>query len=378
MNPPLWDDREWSPLPRLDGTVRADVCVVGLGGSGLAALEELAALGVSAVGVDAGAVGSGAAGRNGGFVLAGLAKFFHVAVQDFGADTAAAIYRLTADEIQRQAGELPGIIRLTGSLRLAADAAERADCRQHLAALRAAGFPAEAYAGPEGEGLLLPTDGVMQPLHRVRTLARRLRGDGARLYEDSPVKKLVPGAVVTAAGTVLCDSVVVAVDGRLEKIFPELSPRVRTARLQMLATAPAPEVDFPRPIYWRHGYEYWQQQPDRTVALGGFRDHALKAEWTAAAEPTALIQGRLEKFLRAHLRVKAPVTHRWAASVAYTADGLPVLEEVRSRVWAAGAYCGTGNIVGALSARGAARLACGQSSEWALLLAAARKHAAKS
>ena len=378
MNIPVWDDRAWTPLPRLTGTVRADVCVVGLGGSGLAALEELGALGVNAIGVDAAAVGAGAAGRNGGFVLAGLADFFHGNVADFGADTATAIYRLTVNEIQRQARELPGIIRLTGSLRIAADAAEREDCRKHLAALQYAGLAAEAYAGPEGEGILLPTDGVMQPLQRVRALAQRLRATGARLCENSPVRKIVPGSVVTDAGTVLCDTVVVAVDGRLEKIFPELSPRVRTARLQMLATAPAPEVDFPRPVYWRHGFEYWQQAPDRTVALGGFRDHALETEWTAESGPTEFIQGLLEKFLREHLKVRAPVTHRWAASVAYTQDGLPVLEEVRAKVWAVGAYCGTGNIVGALSARAAARLACGQASAWAELLAAARAHAAKS
>jgi hypothetical protein len=54
------------------------------------------------------------------------------------------------------------------------------------------------------------------------------------------------------------------------------------------------------------------------------------------------------------------------------------LEQVRDKVWAVGAYCGTGNIVGALSARAAARLACGQRAEWAELLATARAHAAKS
>ncbi|MDB6115559.1 MAG: puuB [Lacunisphaera sp.] len=372
MNSPLWDDRAWSPLPRLEGTVRADVCVVGLGGSGLAALAELAALGVSAVGLDARSVGAGAAGRNGGFVLAGLAKFFHETVEKFGRETAAALYRQTADEIQRQARELPGIIRLTGSLRLAADAAERADCEKHFAALRESGFAVERHAGPEGGGLLLPTDGVMQPLLRVRTLAGKLREGGARLHENSPVRKMVPGSVVTDAGAVRCDTVIVAVDGRLEKVFPELSPRVRTARLQMLATAPAPEVEFTRPCYWRHGYEYWQQQPDHTIALGGFRDHALETEWTTETEPTEFIQGLLEKFLRGHLKVKAPVTHRWAASVGYTTDGLPVLEQVREKVWAVGGYCGTGNIVGALSARAAARLACGQASEWAELLATAR------
>lgn len=378
MNLPIWEDRDWRPLPRLEGPVRADVCVIGLGGSGLAAMEELGALGVSAVGVEAGEVGAGAAGRNGGFVLAGLAKFFNETVVQFGETTASSLYRLTAREIHRQAEEMPDIIRLTGSLRIAADAAERADCQKHLAALRYCGFAAEAYAGPEGEGILLPTDGVMQPLRRVRAIARKLRQRDALLYEGSPVRKIVPGSVVTDRGTIFCDTVIVAVDGGLERIFPELSPRVRTARLQMLATAPAPEVSFPRPVYWRHGFEYWQQLPDRSIALGGFRDHALEAEWTHSAEPAEPIQGLLDQFLRGHLKVRAPVTHRWAASVAYTNDGLPVLEQVSDKVWAVGAYCGTGNIVGALSARAATRLACGQTAEWADLLAAARTHAAKS
>ncbi|MBI2516098.1 MAG: FAD-binding oxidoreductase [Opitutae bacterium] len=373
MNTPLWDDQAWAPLPRLEGAVRADVGVVGLGGSGLAALEELRALGVNAVGLDARAVGAGAAGRNGGFVLAGLAKFYHETVQQFGREIAAGIYRATAEEIQRQARELPGVIRLEGSLRLAADAAELEDCRAHLAALQADGFAAEWYRGPEGEGILLPTDGSMQPLARVRTQALRLRKAGALLYECSPVRKLLPGQIVTDAGVVHCDTILVAVDGRLEKIFPELAPRVRTARLQMLGTAPAPEVSFPRPVYWRHGYEYWQQRSDRSVALGGFRDHALEAEWTQDAEPTDYIQQLLEWFLRERLKVRAAVTHRWAASVAYTTDGLPVLEEVRPKTWAVGGYSGTGNIVGALCARAAARRACGAESGWAELLARAAK-----
>ena len=378
VNLPIWEDRDWRPLPRLEGPVRADVCVIGLGGSGLAAMEELGALGVSAVGVEAGQVGAGAAGRNGGFVLAGLARFFNEAVAQFGEPTASALYRATAREIQRQAEEMPEVIRLTGSLRLAADAAELADCQKHLGALRYCGFAAEPYAGPEGEGILLPTDGVMQPLRRVRAIARKLRQRDALLYEGSPVRKIVPGSVVTDKGTIFCETVIVAVDGRLEQIFPELSPRVRSARLQMLATGPAPEVSFTRPVYWRHGFEYWQQLPDGSIALGGFRDHGGEGEWTHSAEPTELIQGLLDGFLREHLKVLAPVTHRWAASVAYTTDGLPVLEQVRDNVWAVGGYCGTGNIVGALSARAAVRLACGQTAEWADLHTAARTTAAKS
>ena len=83
-------------------------------------------------------------------------------------------------------------------------------------------------------------------------------------------------------------------------------------------------MNFSRPVYYRQGYEYWQQLPDGSIALGGFRDHALEEEWTSDDLPTERIQGLLEKFLRDHLKVRAPVTHRWAASVGYTPDGLPI------------------------------------------------------
>lgn len=374
VNQPLWDDAPWTPSPPLAGTVRVDVAVVGLGGSGLAALEELAARGLVAVGLDAGPVGGGAAGRNGGFVLAGLAKFHHATVAQLGRELAAALHQATAAEIRRQAAEAPALFRLDGSLRLAAAAAELDDCRAHLAALRADGLAAEWYRGPEGEGLLLPDDGAFQPLARVRSVARDLRRRGIRLFEYSPARVIDGRRVETVAGTVACDRVVVAVDGRLESLFPaELAGRVRSARLQMLGTAPAPEVRFPRPVYWRHGYDYWQQLPGGEVVLGGFRDRAGDEEWTGSAEPTPRIQGLLEDFLRGPLGVRAPITHRWAASVGYTPDGLPLLEQVRPGVWITGGYNGTGNIVGALGGRAAAARAVGADTPWGALLDAARR-----
>ena len=72
VNLPVWADEPPLHLPQLAGKHEADACVVGLGGSGLAAVRELLALGCSVIGIDAGPVGGGAAGRNGGFLLAGL------------------------------------------------------------------------------------------------------------------------------------------------------------------------------------------------------------------------------------------------------------------------------------------------------------------
>lgn len=361
VNEPIWDDGEWAPLPALTTDVEADVCVIGLGGSGLACILELLARGRRVIGLDAGVVGGGAAGRNGGFLLAGAAPFYHDAVAAYGRDRARAMYRLTLAEIDRLAAELPGIVRIVGSLRIGLSAAERDDCAAQLAAMRDDDLPVEPYEGTEGMGLLMPADGVVQPLARCRTLARRAVAAGARLFEHSAAAlDAGDGRVRVGSAVVRCDQVVVAVDGRLDRVLPELASRVRTARLQMLATAPTPEVHYPRPVYARYGYEYWQQLPDGRVALGGFRDHGGDAEWTTEALPSDVIQDALEHFLRDQLGVTAPITHRWAGAVGYTRDALPVVEEVRPGVWAIGGYSGHGNVIGSLLGRAVARRVAGE------------------
>lgn len=40
--------------------------------------------------------------------------------------------------------------------------------------MKADNLEVEWYKGPEGEGLLVPTDGVMNPLTRVREMAKRV------------------------------------------------------------------------------------------------------------------------------------------------------------------------------------------------------------
>ena len=357
----MWDDEAWAALPALEGEVDADVCVVGLGGSGLSAVAEGLRLGASVVGVDAGPVAAGAAGRNGGFLLAGAADAHHRTVARLGRERAVALYRLTLEEIDRMATADPDLVRRTGSLRIAASSAEEADCERHLAALRDDDFNAERYDGPEGTGLLFPDDGATNPLARARRLAVAAGRDGARLFERSPVTALTGTSVTTDVGHVQCGHVVVAVDGGLEVLLPELAGRVRTARLQMLATAPTDEVLLPRPVYARWGYDYWQQLPDGRIALGGCRDKFADDEWTLDAAPTEPVQTALERILREQLRVTAPISHRWAASAGFARDLNPVLEEVRPGLFACGGYSGTGNVLGAVYGREAVRLALGAS-----------------
>lgn len=351
-NTPVWDDARWTPLPSLDGDAICGTCVIGLGGSGLTAIEELLARGEDVIALDATDVAAGAAGRNGGFLLAGAYDFYHDAVRLHGRERARAIYGATLGEIDRIAEAAPGTVRFVGSRRIAASAAEVDDCRLQMTAMHADGLACEWYEGDDGVGLTFPSDAAFNPLARCRILSKRALERGARLYARTAVTSIANGRVVTPTGTVTCRRVIVAVDGRLELLLPELVGRVRTARLQMLATAPTTERIVPCPMYYREGYEYWQQLPNGSIAIGGFRDKAGASEWSVDARPTEPVQSMLETFVREHLGVQAPITHRWAACAGYTETGLPIIEQVRRDVWGLGGYSGTGNVIGALAARG--------------------------
>jgi glycine/D-amino acid oxidase-like deaminating enzyme len=112
-------------------------------------------------------------------------------------------------------------------------------------------------------------------------------------------------------------------------------------------------------VYARYGYDYWQQLADGRVLLGGGRDQFEADEYTTNDEPSAALQAWLEQRLRERIGTRAPVTHRWAATVSYTPDDLPVVDTFGTGVWGVGGYSGTGNVVGALCARGAVRRALG-------------------
>lgn len=369
-----WDEHPdvtaWPGLPPLAGDVRADACVVGLGGSGLAAVAALVARGVSVVGVDAGRVATGAAGRNGGFLLGGPAAFLHQAVARWGADVAVPLYRATLAELSALEQVLGAdVIRRVGSIRLAglpgeprddqeaADrAADLADCGAHAAVLRQHGIAVRDYESPLGQGIYLPDDAAMNPVLRGIGLARLLAGRAA-LHEHTPVLRVDSGRVQTARGTVSAGVVVVAVDGRLETLLPQLAGRVRTARLQMLATAPVAPGRLPCPVYGRWGYDYAQQDATGRLYVGGGRDHFADQEWTADQQPTQPVQAYLDALAPRMAGGPVAVTHRWAASVGFTPDGRPLCTEVADRVVAVGGYNGTGNLVGPIAARAAVALA---------------------
>ncbi len=354
----VWDINVERPeFPQLKTNLEADLVVVGLGGSGLTALLHAAQRGLNVIGIDSDRIAAGAAGRNGGLLLAGIADFHHNVRKDLGTDRAKALYQHTLDEMDRIEATTPEAVSRIGALRIGEinrgeDPAELIDTYAHRDALLADGFPVKDYEGEQGIGILIPTDGTFHPAKRAVLLAKLATTAGAQIFTHSPAIKIESGLVTTDQGSIKAKHIVVAVDGNLGKVLPEISDQVQPTRLQMISTAPEIKIKMKYAVYVRQGWDYWQQLPDGRIAIGGGRDLALDQEATDVVEPTQIMRDYLERKLE-DLGVTAPIEHHWAAIVSYTNTGLPIVKEVQPGVWAVGAYCGTGNVVGALLARSA-------------------------
>ncbi len=355
---PYWLDEPYEPRPALSGDVDVEACVIGAGVGGLSCARRLAQRGIETLVLERDTVAGGASGRNGGFLLAGMAAFYPDARERLGADHARRTYARTLqaqDEIFELARELDvaDAVRRTGLLRVAASEEEADHVRRHVATLNVDGFPGRLVERDQlppalrhsfHNACLTDHDGALHPARWIRALGRAAEQAGARIHERTTVRAPVSAAEVTTdMGTVRARHVVVAADGALKALVPG-SP-VRTRRLHMVATEPLPERLVDCPVYARWGYEYFQQAPDGRLLAGGFSDLDAERSYTDRDEGSPEVWDRIERYLGEDLGVTAPVTHRWVGTVGYSEDGLPLVGE-RDGVYVAGGYSGHGNVLG--------------------------------
>jgi glycine/D-amino acid oxidase-like deaminating enzyme len=345
-----WLEEHADPLPRRRASGTVDAVVVGGGVTGCSCALTLAQRGLRVRLHEARTVAGGASGRNGGFALRGGAGAYDVSRSELGAARAGALWELTERTLDRLEALAGDAFRRVGSLRLAADDAERDALASEHAALREDGYAVEwldvlpppldrLFRG----AILHPCDGALQPARWVRRLAGHAADAGAEIVEGSPVE--VDGLDAP--------NVVVAADGLTSAVLPELAEAVWPVRGQVLVTERLEERLFERPHYARAGYDYWQQLTDGRLVVGGKRDASLESENTAVEATTQAIQERLEAFVVELLGRLPRITHRWAGVWGTTRDGLPLVGRVPGRdgVWVAGGYSGHGNVLG---------LACGE------------------
>lgn len=214
--------------PALKGTVKADVCVVGGGFSGLSTALSLAERGYSVVVLEGQRVGWGASGRNGGQLIAGISGEARLESQ-----LGAAGRRLLADIRYRGHALIEARVRRFG---IACDLKdgwmEVAARPRHMTAIRA--YVDERRRAGDGDGLEIvePADmgrvigsrlyhgamvdrrsGHLHPLNLCLGEARAAASLGVRIFEESEATQVQGGArpfAATAEGRVEAASVVLA------------------------------------------------------------------------------------------------------------------------------------------------------------------------
>ena len=176
--------------------------------------------------------------------------------------------------------------------------------------------PAEWYEGPEGVGLRWAT-GCSS---RWPGVDPRAPGGGGGAASSIRRRSGAGTEVRTPAGGVASGWVVAVTSGWSGS--SRAGGRVRTVRLQMLATAPT-DYPFPAPRLratdTNTGSSSGRQDRARRVPGSGWKGSEVRRR------PCQPVRVRSRRVPAEELGVDAPITHRWAASVGYTPDGLPIL-----------------------------------------------------
>lgn len=337
--------------------------------TGLSTAWRLARLGLAPLVLETNGPGAGATGRNAGFIATGTTDSYQQTIARFGRETARTLLRLTVnncDVVQRlvQQESLDCDFRRCGRLHLSLSKTESDGLRTEAALLIEDGLPAQwldrqALArelpialSQQIDGAILSTNDAL--LHSGKLIAGlamtvdKLGGDLAR----ARVLALEPAGkhtrIITSRGTVLSRRTLVAVNAWTARLLPELHGVIVPVRGQMLSYHPVPPV-FERGMTasWTETGEYWQQAPDGSILIGGCRSAAAGRDVSIESlEPTEQIQDQVERLIpRLFPSIGSlRISHRWAGTMAFTPDHLPVVGPVPRLpgTWVAGGFSGHG------------------------------------
>ncbi len=356
--------------PALEGSVEADVCIVGAGYTGLWTALELrrADPSLRVVVVEKETVGFGASGRNGGWVLGALVGSRAGWIARGGVEGAAALERAiqaTVDEIGRRVAE-EGIecdyVR-GGTLTVAQSTVElerlRAQRGEELL-LDAGELAARVRVKGALGALFSPYCARVQPAKLVRGLAAAAERAGAKIYERSPVVALEPGRVRTPSGEVHARWIVCATEAYTADL-PGLRRLLAPVTSAMIATEPLPDSVWAE-LGWdgcetmldgRNLYTYLQRTADGRIALGGRGVPYVFGSGTAREEPPpASVVVHLRERVRDLFGIDARVAAAWQGVLGVSRTWRPAVgvDRLRGFAWAGG-YAGDGVAASNLAAR---------------------------
>lgn len=354
--------RELIDRPKLTERLRADVCVVGGGYTGLSAALTLAERGYSVVLLEGYRIGSGASGRNGGVLGMGQRKDQDELEAWLGSDTARLMWdvALEANALVRERidryriecdlkdGELHAAHRrrhVAGYWQYVDLLAERYDyhrCRKVDADEMTDLLGVETYHG----GYLDEGAGHLHPLNLALGLARAAADQGVRIFERSPVEDYRQSngrvTVRTATGEVEADYLVLGCNGYLGRLARGIESYQMPINNFVLATAPLGEERARRinrddlaVVDSRFVVNYFHLSPDRRLIFGGGENY------------TPWFPKDLKAFVRRFMLEVYPdlddvaIDYAWGGTLAITLKRMPHFGRNGNVFWAQG-YSGHG------------------------------------
>lgn len=368
-------------FPALKGDVRADVAIVGGGYTGLSAALHLARRGYDVAVLEAHRVGFGASGRNGGQIGSGQRQEVDWLEAQFGADTARNLWDLAEDakalvrELAAESG-VPVRDGVAHACRTVAEVDHAKKLADHLAtnygydrvetlnegALRSL-IGSENYVGGDVDW----GAGHIHPLNLAIGMAGLAGAAGARIYENTYVQRITHAPTATEkttiycdAGTVNCDHAILAGNGYLGEIAPQISARVMPINNYIVATEPLGDR-FPE-ILPRHTavadtkfvVNYWRLDGERRLIFGG-------GETVSYRFPKDIFAT-----VRPHLLSVYPqladiqLTHAWGGTLAITMNRMPCFARPAPNCLSASGFSGHGVAMATLSGRLMADAIAGQ------------------
>jgi gamma-glutamylputrescine oxidase len=370
--------------PSLKGVHEADACVVGAGYTGLSTALHLAKTGLKVAVLEAEYAGFGASGRNGGQVITGQRVDQIELERRCGVTHARALWNsaLEAKALVRAliaAHEIDCDVS-PGHLSAAAKPAHAVALEQEAAHLeRNYGYTAMRFVGMKEMPALVATEnyhgGVLDSagfhLHALNYalgLARACDEAGVALFEGSRVRRIKRGdrlRLTTDDGEVVAPHAVVACDGYLGELEPELARRIVPIKNYIIATAPLGEERARALIPCgaavadtKFVLDYYRLSADGRLLFGG-------GETYGSQDVTGV-----ERFVRRYmLRVfprlaDAAIDYAWGGNVAITLPRLPHLGRLTSNLYFAQGYSGQGVALATLAGKLIAETVAGQTSKF--------------
>ncbi len=369
------------PRPPLQGAVKADVCVVGGGFTGVSAALNLAERGYEVVLLEANRIGWGASGRNGGQICSGYSADMAAIRGAVGRDDARRLFELAEESkaiirerVARHAIDCdlkPGYLHaavkprhLKGMAQMRDRWAE--DYGYH--ALELLEGPAalqrhlqtEAYLG----GLFDAEAGHLHPLNYCLGLARAAESAGARLHEASAVTGIARGTrpvAETATGRVEADTLLLCGNAYLGRLVPEIAAKIMPMGNFIGATEPLGEERaralFPSDAAvcdWNFILNYYRLSADRRLLFGGLASYSTL--------PPPNVEGGLRREITRIFPALADVRfdHIWGGLVGITVERTPHFGRLDGNLYFAHGFSGTGVALTGLAGKILAEAIAGQ------------------